>query len=111
MSALFINTTMRVPLMPRKRSSKPYTVVLNWSLLRKVISMSTPTRVCGMSGSSDRLRGGMKLALPVDVVHLRSRAGKGRSKPLAFLMRSLKFFWQVHRNDRDEQDDHHGKRR
>jgi hypothetical protein len=60
--------------------------VLNWSLLRQVISVSTSTRVRGKSGSSDKLRGEMKLALPFGVVHLGSRAGRGRSNPAGFLM-------------------------
>ena len=62
----------------------------NWSLLRTVISVSTPSRTSGRSGSSDRLRGEMKLALPFGVVHLRSRAGIGLSKPSGSSMRSLK---------------------
>jgi len=42
--------------------------VLNWSLLRTVIRISTSSLCRGRSGSSDKQVGGIKFALPVFVI-------------------------------------------
>ena len=70
------STTRRLPRRPRRRSSKPYTVVLNWSWLRIVVSRKRP----GASASSGSACA-WNCARPDAVSKRRTRAPLGSTKP------------------------------
>ena len=56
-------------------------IVLNWSLLRRVMRVSTPARVRGRSGSSDKLRGEIEIGFAIWCRPVALTRGQGPIEP------------------------------